>query len=1016
MSKFAPLHIISGYSFLQSGLTMKKIVTGIKNNDYFGAGLTDNDYLYGLPHFANSLIELNKPYILGINVVIDNNNLSFFAINEIGYQNLLRINTALRREELTFELIEENPIGLICVIETNHGEFKKRFLEKTEIDEEFTRYLAKLSKPFGDNFYLGNEVTSKEEVMYANAIRKFANKYTYKCVAFPRIRYLKKEDAISLILVQAINNEERNLKTKKAEGQEYFMSIESYSKIYNVEEIENTINILNASTFDINQKRGEILHFPTDDSPKQLKDLCFNSLKEKGLDTNETYVNQLNYELDVIISMGYADYFLLVQDYVNWAKEHDILVGPGRGSAAGALVSYLLNITEIDPIKYDLQFERFLNPSRKTMPDIDVDFMDTKRDAVVEYMREKYGSHNVANIVTFQTIAAKQSLRDIGRIFSYPEQHTKLLSKALTNPKYTLGMSYKFLPEFKNLVDSDEYFKEYVSLAGKIEGLPRQAGQHAAGVVFNNHAMEKSIPITIDFSDNYTSQYEAKYLEQQGFLKMDFLGLRNLTTVSLCVDLINMHNPGLNLSKTNIPYEEKEIFDLIREGQTMGLFQIDTTVMKHGIKILKPTCFEDVVALLALNRPGPMAFIKNYADRRDGKEKVTYASEELKKILSPTYGIIVYQEQINKIATAMAGFTPSEADTFRRAISKKEMSKMEALKQQFIDGSIKNGYKKEIAENEWNNILKFANYGFNRSHSVVYAVLACRMAWLKVHYPLEFYAALLQTGSSTNEDKFTDYLTEIKRRGLKILPPSINKSSKVFKVEDNALIFPLSSISGVNDLLCNAILEERSKGPFTDFFDFAVRMFAYKLTETQFIKLIDAGAMDEFYPSRSSMLSTVKSALQYAELNYSTDGQLTLGIAPIVAPAMAEEYDDPIDNLDREYEVLGIMLSSNPLEYKQDLIRSKNAISINSVKTFGYSTVCGIIKSRKVIKTKKGESMAYIKIYDSTGEMEITVFPKLFETTNSILDKNKIIVANVKCETTRNDVSYIAQNIELLED
>ncbi|MCF0108230.1 MAG: hypothetical protein HUJ59_04460, partial [Bacilli bacterium] len=386
-------------------------------------------------------------------------------LNEVGYRNLLAINNAIQNECLTLEALKENASGLLCVIETNHGAFKTKFLEIQPVTTTFTKWLSNISGAFGDYFYLGNEVTCKEDVKYANLVRKFANQYTYKCVAFPRIKYLKKEDAIVLKIVKAISDSEKDFHEKKAEGQEYFMTFEAYSKIYNKEEIANTINIINTANFNISDKRGEILHFPVTNSGEQLRKTCYESLQAKGLDNNETYIKQLDYELEVISSMGYPDYFLLVQDYVLWAKKNDILVGPGRGSAAGSLVSYLLNITEIDPIVYNLQFERFLNPYRKTMPDIDVDFMDIRRDEVVQYMRDKYGSHNVANIVAFQTIGAKQSIRDIGRIYGIPERHISLLTKTLTNQKYTLGQSYKNLPEFKNLVDSDNYFKDIVSLA-----------------------------------------------------------------------------------------------------------------------------------------------------------------------------------------------------------------------------------------------------------------------------------------------------------------------------------------------------------------------------------------------------------------------------------------------------------------------------------------------------------------------------------------------------------------------
>lgn len=1017
MSKFAPLHIISGYSFLKSGLTVEKISSGIVANKYYGAGITDEGVLYGLPTFAHALEQRQLPYILGMDVIIDGANLSLFVLNDDGYQSILAINNLIQKEQLSLQELEKHSDGLLCVIESNHGSFKENFLKEEAISEIFTKYLLSFSKIFKDEFYIGNEVTSKEEVKYANSVRKFAKQYGYKCVAFPRIKYLKKDDAIILKIVKAIADQDKDFKEKKLEGQEYFMTEDAYSKIYNVEELANTIEIINKSTFKLEKQRGEMLHYPVENSEQALRDNCFNELNRLGLGNDERYINQLNHELDVIISMGYPDYFLLVQDYVLWAKNNDILVGPGRGSAAGSLVSYLLKITEIDPLKYNLQFERFLNPYRQTLPDIDVDFMDIRRDAVVEYMRQKYGKDKVANIVAFQTFKAKQSIRDIGRIYNYPERHISLISKTLSNPKYSLAESYRNLPEFKNLVDSDEYFKEIVSLAYKIEGLPRQSGQHAAGVVFNNKSISEHMPVTNDFNDNCISQYEAKYLEEQHFLKMDFLGLRNLTAVYVCVELINAHNKGLNLSKYDIPYDTPEIFELISSGQTMGLFQIDTATMKRGIKTIKPSCFEDVVALLALNRPGPMQFIKNYADRRDGKEKITYLSKALEKILAPTYGIIIYQEQINQIATVMAGFTPGEADVFRRAISKKEKDKMVAYEKQFIDGSIKNGYTENEAKNVFEHILKFANYGFNRSHSVVYAVLACRMAWLKAHYPLEFYTAVLETGSSSNEAKFSDYLEEMKKRGMKILPPSINKSGIIFQIEKDSLLFPLSFINGVNELLVNNIVKERTEnGPFKGFFDFAVRMYSYKINESQFTALVNSGALDEFYKSRASMLSTIKNALRYAEICCSEDGQLNIGIAPYAEPAMVEEDDDPLTDLDKEFEALGIMLSKNPLEFKQDLLKEKNVTYIQHVPTYGQVNVCGIIKKKKIIKTRKGSSMAFVTIYDQTGELEITVFPSVFELTNSILDKNNIIVVKGRYDGRGADISFVGNEIALLED
>ena len=1016
MSKFAPIHIISGYSFLRSGLTIKRIESALKDIDYFGMGLTDEGVLHGYPPFFHLMQQYQKPYVLGLSLEVDENDIVVYAINEDGYSNLINISLAIQKEIFDFAYLKDRSSGLIGVLETNHGKFKEMFSLLEKIDTSFTKYVLKISELFKEGFYLGIEVTSKEEVKYANKVRRFADEYTYECVAFPRVRYLKKEDAITIDIVNAIQLGEQ-LKDKAKVGQEYFMKESDYHKIYSGVEIDNTNKIINANKLDFSKNRGQMLHYPCEDSDLELRNRGYASLEKLGLKDQQQYVDRLEYELSVIKTMGYSDYFLLVQDYVNWAKNNDTLVGPGRGSAAGALISFLLNITEVDPLKYGLQFERFLNPNRSTMPDIDVDFMDTRRDDVVQYMRDKYGNHRVGNIVALQTIGAKQSLRDIGRVYNIPERHISLLSKAIKEDRedkeMTLGKAYRYSEDFKKLCDSDQYFREIVSLAGKIEGLPRQAGQHAAGIVVNNIDMEVSMPVSIDLNDNYISQYEFKYLEEQGFLKMDFLGLRNLTTVSYCVDLINLHHPELHLNKYQIPYDTPEVFSLIRSGQVIGLFQIETPVMKKGIQVLKPSCFNDVVALLALNRPGPMAFIPSYAKRRDGKEAINYLSKDLEEILSDTYGIIVYQEQINQIATKIAGMTPGESDLFRRAISKKDKNALAKNKDLFIKGCLAKGYSQKIAEQIFEHIAKFANYGFNKSHSVAYAVLTCRMAYLKANYPLEFYSAILQTGS-TSEVKFGEYISEMRKRNIKVLPPSINHSSMLFDVKEDALLFPFSAIHGLNSLMAKNIIEEREKGPFTDFFNFVTRLYPYKINEAQVLALVNSGALDELYPSRASMRLTIKAALQYAELNYSEDGQMNLGISALNPPIMNIDTDRPIDNLDFEYDAIGVMLSSNPLDYQKEKLDKLGVISINQASLKKTNKIACVIKNIKQIKTKKGDQMAVIKVYDQTGDLEVTVFPKVYDVVKGYLVRNAIVIITGRFEE-REELSFFADNIEKLE-
>ena len=991
---------------------MERIGQAVNKNSYFGLGLCDKGVMYGVPSFIKVAETIKKPYIIGLEIEIDDDTFGIYAINETGYRHLITISSALQKKTFDKALLTNNVEGLIAIIETIGGKFKETF---DPDNQEFVRYLFAYNKLFKDGFYLGIEVTNKDGVSFANKIRKFANEHAYECIAFPKIRYQKKDDAIVLRIAEAIANEE-TITEKKLNGQDYFMSINDYQKIYTQKEINNTQRVLNSSTFDFHQKRGEILHYPVTNSAETLKENCYQALKELGLDKDEQYRSRLDYELETIISLGYADYFLIVQDYVSYAKTHDILVGPGRGSAAGSLVSYLLNITEIDPLKYGLQFERFLNPYRKTMPDIDVDFMDIKRDQVVEYMREKYGNDRVANIATFQTIQAKQSLRDIGRVYNFPGNHIDLLSKRITNPKLSLREAYKKLPAFKELVDSDEYFLTIVSLASKIEGLIRQSGLHAAGIILNNDNLEEALPVITDFNGHYISQYEMGYLEEQGFLKMDFLGLRNLTTIAYAVELIKKRNPDIGLDPLKIPYDDHNIYSLINSGQTMGLFQIETTTMKRGINILKPNCFEDIVALLALNRPGPMEFIPSYAKRKEGKEKVIYDDPCLEAILKETYGIIVYQEQINQIATTMAGFSMGEADMFRRAISKKDNAKMLDNEKAFIEGAKKKGHSEKVAKKVFDTIKKFANYGFNKSHSVVYSVIACQMAYLKYYYPLEFYAAILETSSSTSDSKFNEYISEMKQRNIAILSPSINYSSKDFVLKEDGLLFPLNAIKGINDLFVTNLLEEREKGLFKDFFDFVSRMYRYKISETQILKLIDAGCFDAFDPSRASFRASVKSALQYAELSFKDNDQLNIGFSDLITPYLIRDIDEPLENLDKEYEVLGIMLSNNPLHYKADILRAKNVTPIASAKEEFTSKVAGLVKGVKTISTKKGSTMAFVKLMDETGEMEITLFPETYLNSLALLEKNTLIIAEVKRERRDDNYDYIGQKIEPLEE
>ena len=767
----------------------------------------------------------------------------------------------------------------------------------------------------------------------------------------------------------------------------------------------------------MNIKRGEMLSFNAQNTIEKLKNDTFARLKELNLDNDEKYVNRLNYELDVIIKMGFSDYFLIVSDYVRFAESVGILVGPGRGSAAGSLVSYLLKITKIDPLKYDLLFERFLKKKKKKMPDIDIDFMDTRGDEVINYLKEKYGKNKVSNIITFSTILAKQSLRDIGRIYNFKIHDIDLLSSRLLNPKLSLRNSYKTSKVFKEIVDSDPYYLNIVSLASKIENLPRQSGMHAAGIILNNTPIEYSLPIIKDFQNSYITQYEMDDLQEQGFLKMDLLGLKNLTIISECVDLINDVYKDAKLDKFNIPFDDEKVFQLIQENKTMGIFQLESSGMKNAIKILKPSCFNDVVALLALFRPGPMDSIPTYARRKQGLEKINYISDDLKDILKETYGIIVYQEQIILIAQKMANFSLAKADIFRNAISKKNYNDIKQMQNDFINGALNNGYSNKVANDVFDHILKFASYGFNKSHSVAYSMIACQMAYLKAYYPLCFYQTILKFSNTTNDPKFLDYVDEMSSIGIHLAKPDINLSTDNFLINQNNLLFPLSLIKGINKETIKGILDNRLKnGLYKDFLDFMLRTFQYKISETQYLKLIDSGALDCLNPSRATLKQAVSSYMQYALVINNDKGQMSLDIDMLPPPILGKVNDDPIENLENEYDVLGIMLSNNPLKFKKDLLTKENVISISEAIKKDRAKVCGIIKSIKIIQTKKQQPMAFIKIFDETKEMELTAFSDTYQDNISLIKKNNIVVFEIYKNTYHNNTTYIIKTMKLLEE
>lgn len=993
---FIPLHVYSEYSFLNSGLTLDKYFSYAKKYKYSTLGISDYQVLFGLPTFNALALDNNITPVFGMDIKLGKYLLSIYVQNEEGYLNLIQITNFLQTNDISYNHLLKHQNGLIFVLSLNVTNYN--FIDKT---------IERLSTDL-KNFYIGVEIynqTQKQELM--DSINKYAK--TYRLVAFPFIQYIHKEDAIVLDIVDAIKNNTTLDITEKS-GDNYFRSLEEITTLYGDLPLFSLSDFTKSINFTLKKHRGALLEYVSHDKAQEvLKNKCYEGLKSKDLINNETYAKRLNTELDVIHQMGFDNYFLIVEDYVNYAKTHDILVGPGRGSAAGSLVSFALNITTPDPIKYDLYFERFLNASRKTMPDIDIDFEDIKRDQVVNYLKDKYGKDRVANIVTFQTIGAKQALRDIGRVFNFSSFDIDYLSKALGIFSTTFAKSYRTNQTFKTLLDKEPHFLQIVRLASKIEGLIRQSSIHAAGVILNNEPIENTLPVLKDASNNLIAQYEMTYLEEQGFLKMDLLSLRNLTIIK---DICNL----VNINPYEIPIDDDKAINIIKNNLTMGIFQLESNGMRNSIDVLKPSSFADIAALIALFRPGPMDNIQTYALRKERKEKFTYLNKIMEKILAPTYGIIIYQEQIMKIATDMGGLSLEDADNFRRAISKKDLSKIAVLKGKFILGALKNGYKESDAKEIYETIVKFASYGFNKAHSISYAYICSQMAYLKAHYPLEFYATILEHESGFTSDKMFEYLKEIKMQNINLLLPNINESTNCFKVFNGNLMFPLNAIRGLQTRVCEVIINEREKfGKFKDFFDFVTRLYKQNINEAIIMRLIDAGAFDEF-ANRATLRASIANAINQASFNIAMDVSLLNASDLGLHFDLVHKEDDAIFNIDKEYEALGIMISTSPLKYKHELLVNKNAITISKAKTLKRSCLIGVMLLKiKTIKTKKGDQMAYLTCNDETGDLEVVVFPREYSKYWNIFNKNNILLIKGYMDDKKPD-TFVAQEISKLED
>lgn len=955
--KYIPLRIKTSYSLLTSLNDIGKMISFCKEKGINTLCITDNN-MYGVMEFYKECIKNEIKPVIGLELKVDGKLVILYAKNYEGYQNLTRIVYIMQNEEITIDILKKHCSNLICV---------------TEIYDE-------LKNIYEDIYYGYTDITKKDN--------------TKKCVYVNEILCLNEFDKEYLKYLYMIKHNK-----KITDDIDYEVGNNCYFDFCEYD-YDNAYELVNKCNVTFKQNKKLMPKFDVIDSKEYLFNLCKKGLyKRFEGKVTEKYYNRLLYELDVINKMGFNDYFLVVWDYVKYSKKNNILVGPGRGSAAGSLVSYCLGITDIDPMKYDLLFERFLNPERITMPDIDIDFESNKREDVVKYVIDKYGKKSALPIITFSTLGGKQVIRDVGRIFDIETKVLDRLTKYIgTNMTLKDALSNS---ELRNYLDNNINLKNIFKIALKLDGLKRQISVHAAGVVISSEKLDSYIPLQ-KYDSYYISGYSMEHLEELGLIKMDFLGLKNLTMI------FNILNDIKDIDFKNIKLDDKETLKIFHDATTCGIFQFESTGMKRFLEKLKPNSFDDIVAAIALFRPGPASNIDTYIRRKNGLEKIDYIDNSLYDALKPTYGIIIYQEQIMQIANIMAGYSYAEADVLRRAMSKKKKEILEREKDKFINQSIKRGYKKEIAEKTYEYILKFADYGFNKAHSVAYSVIAFKMAYLKTHYKEEFMSSLL-TNAIGNEEKTKEYINECKKMNINILKPDINLSEYKYKKENNSIRFSLSTIRNVGTITCKEIINERNKnGKFIDFLDFVKRTYGKSVNKKTIESLIDADVFSSFNYNHNTLHSNLDAAINYSILAKDLDESL------IEKPIINIEDEFTNEELTkREKEMFGFYLTNHPiLRFKS---RYNNIVNINDISNYFDKNiyVIGYINKIQTINTKKNEPMGFLNISDEYDEVDVVAFTKKYDLLDSLI-KGDVVLVNGRVEKRMSKYKLILQNLEKL--
>ena len=1064
---FTHLHVHTEYSLLDGSSKISELLPRAKELGMDSLAITDHGVMYGVIDFYKKAKEVGVKPILGCEIYVAPGSrfdreqsrgddryyhLVLLAENNQGYKNLMKIVTRgftegyYYKPRVDYEILERYHEGIIALSACLAGEIPNKILKE---DYEGARAAARrMNELFGQgNFFLElQDHGLRQQTQVNSVIMRMSKELDIPLVVTNDVHYIKEEDAVPhdiLLCIQTgklVTDQER----MRYEGGQFFLkSEEEMQKVfpYAKEALENTHKIAERCNVEIVFGEQKVPKFDVPegyDAFSYLKELCEKGLvKRYGDPPPEDLKERLAYELDTIKNMGYVDYFLIVWDFIRFAKSQDIAVGPGRGSAAGSIVAYCLEITNIDPIRYQLIFERFLNPERVSMPDIDIDFCYERRQEVIDYVYEKYGKDKVVQIITFGTMAARMAVRDVGRVMNIPYAQVDKVAKMIPmEPGITIEKALKHNPELRQAYEADEVTKNLIDMSMRLEGLPRHTSIHAAGVVIGSEPLDEFVPLSRGADNVITTQFTMTTIEELGLLKMDFLGLRTLTVIQDAVRMVEKKN-GQPLDINAIDYDDPEVYEMIGQAKTDGVFQLESAGMKSFMRELKPGNLEDIIAGISLYRPGPMDFIPKYIKGKNNKDSIRYSCPELEEILEPTYGCIVYQEQVMQIVMKLAGYTLGRSDLVRRAMSKKKADVMAKERANFVygneeegvEGCIRRGIPEDVANHVFDEMIDFAKYAFNKSHAAAYAVVAYQTAWLRCHYPLEFMAALL-TSVITNPKKITEYINTCRSMGIGILQPDINEGESGFSVSGNAIRYGLSAIKSLGKNVIDVMIEEReAHGKYRNLKDFMERLTSKEINKRTIENLIKAGALDSLGATRRQMMMVYAYVLDEVtrEKKENITGQMSL--FDFFSEEEKKEYEiqypdvgefEQSQKLAFEKEVLGIYVSGHPLQdYMASMEKQITAKTTDfepdeesglAVVRDGRNYIVGGLISNVTVKlTKTNQNMAFVTLEDLYGTVEVILFPRDYQKYRDLLVMDTAVYVKGRASVSEENGKLVAE-------